>query len=767
MKQLNGRAAWVLGSLITVALGAAACGDSKSTTAEPQATLSGALKRGVEADAVPATMALSVVLIDGDGADVVAQSLAAGETAFSLTAESDHDYLLELRNGSGVAIAILVWDRTAMKRAFHPDPGTTDLGTLAVELRLGQATSSNDPLPFPDAEGEAIRLDADHDGVHDASAGDIADQDSDQTPDVGDQLPFDPAEIRDTDGDTIGNLADTDDDGDNVSDTAEIAAGTNPLLRDTDGDGALDGADAFPLDPAEAIDTDSDGVGDNGDAFPSNPAETLDTDHDGTGNNADTDDDGDTLTDAAELARGTNPLAADSDGDGRLDAVDALPLDHTEWLDTDLDGLGNNADTDDDGDFMLDIDEVTTDPLDPDYDSDGVLDGLDSFPLRSSRFAQYDSDAMRLGRLSNAKTGAALDVSDNATKKLVVGYSDTAATAGGALTLRPILWNITVGSGPINPTVLSAGDNAYGVAHAVSKDNLVVGEATVAGVISAILWNAAGTSPGGGAELGALAGAAAPATSAAYDIAVMTDSTTHAAVGVVVGEAKDSAGISRAVVWLVNPTTGAKLAPAAGQANPMQLSGPTGYAAAFAINAGGRITGEATTATGAVHAYMWDLTIAAGAQSAVGLSLPVSGHTSSAAYGASSAGAVVIEAMQAGGVAHAFVWAPGAGSPVQLGVVTANGGAMAMNARGRIAGWTDATNLGPSAWDMGFANAAFAEPAIEPASTLPRVTSKAGQALNVSESGVVVGSFEAVTAATTPDGDAPFVSLPAPVVLTP
>ena len=44
----------------------------------------------------------------------------------------------------------------------------------------------------------------------------------------------------------------------------------------------------------------------------------------------------------------------DSDGDGANDAVDDFPTDPNEWLDTDSDGIGNNADEDDDGDGMSD-----------------------------------------------------------------------------------------------------------------------------------------------------------------------------------------------------------------------------------------------------------------------------------------------------------------------------------------------------------------------------------------------------------------------------
>lgn len=57
----------------------------------------------------------------------------------------------------------------------------------------------------------------------------------------------------------------------------------------------------------------------------------------------------------------------DSDGDGVPNATDAFPLDPDETADTDGDGLGNNADPDDDGDGVSDVDELGLglDPLDP------------------------------------------------------------------------------------------------------------------------------------------------------------------------------------------------------------------------------------------------------------------------------------------------------------------------------------------------------------------------------------------------------------------
>jgi len=70
---------------------------------------------------------------------------------------------------------------------------------------------------------------------------------------------------------------------------------------------------------SEPQDSDDDGVPDSQDAFPLDSEETLDTDKDGIGNNADEDDDNDGMPDAWEISHGLNPLihdaAADLDGD--------------------------------------------------------------------------------------------------------------------------------------------------------------------------------------------------------------------------------------------------------------------------------------------------------------------------------------------------------------------------------------------------------------------------------------------------------------------
>jgi len=77
-------------------------------------------------------------------------------------------------------------------------------------------------------------------------------------------------------------------------------------------------------------DIDGDGVDNDEDIFPRDSNESLDTDHDGTGDNADTDDDNDGISDIDEMAYGLNPLdpsdaTLDSDGDGvsNVDEIDA------------------------------------------------------------------------------------------------------------------------------------------------------------------------------------------------------------------------------------------------------------------------------------------------------------------------------------------------------------------------------------------------------------------------------------------------------------
>ena len=143
----------------------------------------------------------------------------------------------------------------------------------------------------------------------------------------------------------------------------------------------------------------------DGDAFPLDATESIDTDFDGTGNNADTDDDNDGVLDAADafalISLGT---LTDTDGDGRPNACDS-----------DCQTLGMTADPDDDNDgvadssdiFPLDATETldtdsdgTGNNADTDDDGDGVADSADALPLDATETLDTDAD----GKGNNADT---------------------------------------------------------------------------------------------------------------------------------------------------------------------------------------------------------------------------------------------------------------------------------------------------------------------------------------------------------------------------
>ncbi|MFL2945112.1 MAG: hypothetical protein ACJZ33_03780, partial [Candidatus Poseidoniales archaeon] len=209
---------------------------------------------------------------------------------------------------------------------------------------------------------------------------------------AGDVFPLDENEWFDTDGDGTGNNADTDDDNDGLDDTTEASSDpvTNSTNPDTDGDGVCDGSVNVTINDAQIC------IG-GPDELPTDPDETIDTDGDGIGNNGDTDDDNDGLSDDEENEIGTDPLDPDTDGDfycdgpivvtGCAGSDDAFPLDDSEWLDTDGDGIGNNVDPDDDGDSYTDIFEN-----DNGYDP---LDGCD--PNLNSSTCDQDNDGLNNG----------------------------------------------------------------------------------------------------------------------------------------------------------------------------------------------------------------------------------------------------------------------------------------------------------------------------------------------------------------------------------
>jgi len=90
-----------------------------------------------------------------------------------------------------------------------------------------------------------------------------------------------------------------------------------------------------------------------------------------------TDDAGDSSVDTVTVSV-LKSASTDVDGDNVPDVLDLFPNDASEWADNDGDGIGDNADLDDDNDGMSDSWEITygLDPLTNDADQDADGDGV-------------------------------------------------------------------------------------------------------------------------------------------------------------------------------------------------------------------------------------------------------------------------------------------------------------------------------------------------------------------------------------------------------
>ena len=131
----------------------------------------------------------------------------------------------------------------------------------------------------------------------------------------------------------------------------------------------------------------NDMVPDTEDGFPLDGTESSDNDNDGIGDNADLDDDNDMVP----------------------DTEDAFPFNRTESSDNDNDGIGDNADADDDNDLVADTEDAFPlnrtessdndndgigDNADADDDNDMVADTEDAFPLNRTESSDNDNDGI-------------------------------------------------------------------------------------------------------------------------------------------------------------------------------------------------------------------------------------------------------------------------------------------------------------------------------------------------------------------------------------
>ena len=227
----------------------------------------------------------------------------------------------------------------------------------------------NDPSQFFDSDGDGYGDDPNGSDA-DAFPNDRTewfDSDRDGTGDNTDDLPLNPSQITDSDGDGFGDSL--------------LGTGADPFPNDPtqwlDADGdqfgdnlAGENADFFPRDITQWFDQDGDGYGDNPfgnnpDAFPQDATQWADTDGDGFGDNPEgenpdpsiDDFDNDGYLDVDDPFP-LFPSAGDRDNDKVLDEDDDFPGNFRESADNDGDGVGDNADLDDDNDGWLDEDEL-------------------------------------------------------------------------------------------------------------------------------------------------------------------------------------------------------------------------------------------------------------------------------------------------------------------------------------------------------------------------------------------------------------------------
>ncbi len=219
--------------------------------------------------------------------------------------------------------------------------------------------------------------DFDNDGLVN---GQDSDDDGDGVSDLYDAVNYNPN--SDSDGDGVDDITETGGDG-----SYNPGTDTNPLNDDTDNDQLPDGIEDAnhngSVDPGETdpllADTDSDGINDG----------VEDANHNGQVNAGESDpldqcDPNNTLGFCDFDQDGiTNGNDDDDDNDGVLDFNDVDPFDPNS--DSDSDGITDNVETGEDGEYHAGID---TNPLDNDTDDDGIKDGVED----GDKDGNHDSD---------------------------------------------------------------------------------------------------------------------------------------------------------------------------------------------------------------------------------------------------------------------------------------------------------------------------------------------------------------------------------------
>ncbi|MBT7938074.1 MAG: hypothetical protein HN696_02810, partial [Euryarchaeota archaeon] len=197
-----------------------------------------------------------------------------------------------------------------------------------------------------------------------------SDFDMDSHHDLEDDLPLEPTQYSDQDGDGYGDSLSG-----NNSDGCPSQFGNSTLdqygCRDIDGDGWSDGGDLFPRDNRSWSDADGDEYPDQGDS----------------------DDIDDCPQIQGESFRNGTLGCLDADFDGWADSQDSFPDESSQWMDTDFDGYGDNL-IGLRGDSCVDVlGNSTEDRFGcPDADGDGWSDDGDDLPAELTQWKDRDGD---------------------------------------------------------------------------------------------------------------------------------------------------------------------------------------------------------------------------------------------------------------------------------------------------------------------------------------------------------------------------------------
>lgn len=213
--------------------------------------------------------------------------------------------------------------------------------------------------------------------------------------------------------------------------------------------------------------------------------------------------------------------------------------------------------------------------------------------------------------------------------------------------------------------------------------------------------------------------------------------------GRIVGEARDAGGQLVPVMWASSSTAPVAL--------PL-LSGGTSGAAYFISADGAKIVGESENGSGKKRAVLWEVNADGSIGNPTDLGV-LSGHDSSVAFSINASGQIVGESESATGEIRAVIWTQGILGGLfgfnikEVSVAGAKASAAAINDAGLIVGWVDTAGSLATLW-----NALNALNTSVPISNPLSSSTDPSQALGVNGAGLVVGVSL----------DRAFVAVPAP-----